>query len=195
MPVTRTRSPEAQKFLNQLNGLKNPTAKVGVVKSLQYPNGIEVAYVAAIQELGYEKYGIAPRGFFRTTQIEHYNEWRDQMAKGLQQFSHGKLSLGVLLERVSSRIAGQVRKAITENTSPALSPVTLLLRKWKKEGNKYGRPISITRRTVAWAAAEFSRCRRSWLAHSARFVDPALQCLPCGGRSAPSARDAARGWR
>lgn len=132
---------------NNLSEFDGQVAKVGWFESAQYEDGTPVAFVATIQEFGAPAARIPPRPFFRPTIDEKSQEWVDSVAKGARAVAAGRLSATQVLEAVGQKAAGDVRYTISRVNSPALSPVTLLLRKWRREGKR------ITGKTVGAAAA------------------------------------------
>lgn len=132
---------------NNLQEFDGQVAKVGWFPSAQYEDGTPVAQVAMIQEFGAPAVRIPPRPFFRPTIDEKRGEWVDSVAKGARAVAAGRMSASQVLEAVGQKAAGDVRYTISRVDSPALSPVTLLLRKWRREGKK------ITGKTVGQAAA------------------------------------------
>lgn len=121
--------------------------QVGWFESSRYPDGTQVAYVATIQEMGAPERGIPPRPFMSPTVQEQSKEWANILAGGIRAVSSGKYNADDVLTGLGEAIKGDIYKAISEVNAPALSPVTLLLRKWRKEGRV------ITGKTVGQAAA------------------------------------------
>lgn len=132
---------------NNLQEFDGQVAKVGWFPSAKYEDGTPVAQVAMIQEFGAPAARIPPRPFFRPTIDEKKAEWVDSVAKGARAVAAGRMSAYQVLEAVGQKAAGDVRYTISRVDSPPLSPVTLLLRKWRREGKK------ITGKTVGQAAA------------------------------------------
>jgi hypothetical protein len=128
------------------------TVRIGFLEGSKYPNGTPVALVAAIQEYGAPKVNIPPRPFFRTMIAEHQREWPPAMAALLK--ANGG-DAAKTLAQTGEAIAGQLRESIIKTNSPALSPVTLMLRKWF--GNH---PEQIRKRDV-WRAAAAVRAGES----------------------------------
>lgn len=122
-------------------------AKIGWFPSASYEDGTPVAQVALTNEYGAPAAGIPARPFFRPTIDEKRAEWSQSVAKGAKAVVAGRMSATQVLDAVGQKAAGDVRLAISQVRSPALSPVTLMLRKWRKEGRK------ITGKTVGEAAA------------------------------------------
>jgi hypothetical protein len=83
----------------------------------------------------------------RTTQQEQQGEWAKQFAQGATACLNGRVSATAVMEAISGGAADDIQKTISNLFDPPLSPITLLLRKWRKEGRK------ITGATVGEAAA------------------------------------------
>ena len=151
--VRRVPNPDAAKGLKELIALGNRKGKIGWFETAKYPDGTPVAYVAMIQEMGSPKNSIPPRPFFRPTIEAQSGVWKSQFRSGAKAILAGNETAASVMEKVTSKAAGDVRRTITKITQPDLSPVTLLLRKWK-QGDRGVKKI--TGRMVGWAAAELN---------------------------------------
>lgn len=125
---------------------KAGTLRVGFLEGATYPDGTSVPMVAAIQEFGAPKAGIPPRPFFRTMIAEKADTWADALGRNLvaQDYDTHKA-----LEAVGMGIEGQLQESIIKIVAPALSPVTLMLRKMRSEDQA----LIVTGKTVGEAAA------------------------------------------
>lgn len=124
--------------LRELNGVETA---VGWFENARYENGTPVAYVAAIQELGKHA-----RPFLRPTINEKSGDWAVLMGRGARAvLDHGESPESVL-DKVGFQVEGDISKTISEIYAPPLSPITILLRYWRRQGRK------ITGRTVGEAA-------------------------------------------
>lgn len=110
------------------------TLRVGFLSGATYPNGTPVAMVAAIQEYGSPKVGIPPRPFMRTMIAEKSPSWPKAL-KGL--LKANDYDAARALDIAGEGIADQLRESIIALQEPALSPVTLMLR--KMFGNDHSR--------------------------------------------------------
>lgn len=126
-----------------LSHLLNITAKldgqkleVGVFESSKYEDGTPVAGVAAVQEFGSPKAGIPPRPFMRTTIDEKRGEIKSLFDRAAKAIYSGDTDPVTALNVIGGVVAGQIKTTISNINEPALSPVTLHLRKLKKEGIK-----------------------------------------------------------
>ena len=123
------------------------SAGFGVAGDPAYEGGTPVATVAAIQEYGAPARGIPPRPFMRPAKDAHKDEWRKTLAGGVKAVAHGQATGDAVLSGVGLQMQGDIQEQIEATNSPALSPVTLLLRKWRRQGKK------ITGKTVGQAAS------------------------------------------
>jgi len=147
MQVKRKSGAGEKVLENILSGLSGDSqCKVGFTEQAKYPDGTPVAYVAVIQEFGDGK-SIPPRPFMRPTVARDNPKWRELAEKGARSIARGNDTIETVLDKLGGVAAGGVKRSIQEVTSPALSPVTLVLRKWRREGRK------ITGATVGQAAA------------------------------------------
>lgn len=129
------------------DGFENLEGQSGWFPDAAYDDGTPVAYVMNIQEYGAPAVGIPPRPYFSTAIHAHEREWSKQLAAGVLAVARGKRTAEQVLTGVSQLAAGHVRAQIAATSSPPLSPTTLMLRKWRREGRE------ITGSTVGAAAA------------------------------------------
>lgn len=127
MEIKRTPGNAAKGYDEILNGFTK-VAKVGWVKKSAYPSGTPVAYVAAIQEFGSPVNNIPPRPFLRPTIAEKTQEWQVLFAKGAKAIIVGNETPHTVLEKIGAKAAGDVRRAISQITNPALAEKTILAR-------------------------------------------------------------------
>lgn len=120
--------------------------KVGWPQGKQYPDGTPVAYVAAIQNFGAPERGIPPRPILKPAIEENRERW-GQIADGMvSQMVRGQASGFDVLDTMGRAAALDLQAFVGQITEPELSPVTVLLRQWRKEGR------TITGKTVGEAA-------------------------------------------
>lgn len=132
----------------KLKELENFQGRVGWGEDSKYPDGTPVAYVAAIQELGYGP--IPPRPFMRPAETKNQNEWQAVAGFAAAQILDGKMTGADGMRLITTRAEDDVSDAISDVSSPPLSPITMVLRKWRREGRK------ITGATVGEAAARLA---------------------------------------
>lgn len=114
--------------------LSGKLAEAGFRSESHYEDGTPVAYVAAIQEFGDPSHKIPPRPFFRSAISEHKEEWSQTLAGLARKAIRGEIDGNDAFDGVGILMATDIQAQIAKTDSPALSPITVLLRKWRKEG-------------------------------------------------------------
>lgn len=111
--------------------------KVGFMAGSVYPEtGTPVAAVAFWNEYGVPSNGTPPRPFFRNMIAKESKSWPGKLAKAVK---HADYDGDTALSVVGADIRGALQDSIRSLSSPALSPVTLILR--ERFGNQ---PHNIT---------------------------------------------------
>jgi len=128
-------------------GFENAEAKAGWFPSARYPDGTSVAYVATIQEMGAPEVSIPARPFIRPTIDANKGQWVADLGRGVQAVIAERIDANSVLEQMGGVIAGDIQSRIASNSVAPLSPTTILLRKWRREG------MAISGKTVGEAAA------------------------------------------
>lgn len=108
-----------------LKSIENKVGKVGFFEGSIYDDGTPVAYVASIQEFGVPEKNIPSRSFMRTTVSEQSKTWSNIAQQGSRQVLNGKLQATDLMEMIAAKAAGDMRKKITQITTPALKQSTI----------------------------------------------------------------------
>ena len=129
------------------NGLDGMETKIGFPSNIQYEDGTSVAYVATIQNYGAPAAKIPPRPFMEPSAAKHGDKWVKVLTQGISKVATGQSMPFDALDLTGRVAAEDVKQTIEEVTSPPLSPITLLLRDWRREGR------TITGKTVGEAAA------------------------------------------
>lgn len=111
-----------------LDALSNKVARVGFFPSAKYDDGTPVAYVATIQEFGSPAQGIPPRPFMRTTVAERESVWVRIAKQGARAVVKGSATGEQVLDMIAQQAAGDIRKTISDLTSPPLKPATIAAR-------------------------------------------------------------------
>lgn len=125
---------------NVASQLNSKQVKVGFISGRNYvDSGVSVAMVAAINEYGNPANNQPPRPFFRNAIAGHSEEWADAVARAIRSGT----PTDTLLELVGAQIWGDVNQSITTLIEPALSPVTIALRRVR--GNKSTKPLVDTK--------------------------------------------------
>jgi len=124
---------------------KANTVEIGFFETAVYPDGMNVATVAAIQEFGAPAVGIPPRPFFRNMIANESPHWAADVAA---QLKFNDYDTEKTMAQMGEEIAGELRQSIVDTNDPALSPITLMIRKMKAESPD----LVVTRATVGEAA-------------------------------------------
>ena len=135
--------------LNRVNGFDKISVQAGVPKGPTYPadrGGKSVAEVAAIQEFGAPAARIPPRPFIRPAFKNNKAEWKNSLSDGVVQVINGNTSADDVLSLAGEQAQLAIQTKILDCYEPPLSPVTVLLRAWRKNG------VKITRQVVRQAA-------------------------------------------
>jgi hypothetical protein len=151
---------------------KKATLRVGFLEGAKYPDGTPVAMVAAIQEFGAPRARIPPRPYFRTMIREKRSEWAAGLAIQLREAGY---DVAKALARMGDAIKGQLQRSIRDVTSPPLSPVTLMLRKWFPSDHSpiTGRIVGAAARAVAAGESSEGASTKPlvWTGHLLNSVD------------------------
>lgn len=129
------------------DGFDGMEVKIGFPSNIQYEDGTSVAFVATIQNYGAPAAKIPARPFMSPAFEKHKDKWQKVIASGVQKAALGNGNAFDTLDLAGRVAAEDVKQEIEEVTSPPLSPITLLLRDWRREGR------TITGKTVGEAAA------------------------------------------
>lgn len=140
---------------------------VGFFAGQQYEDGTPVAYVAAIQEFGAPSVSIPPRPFFRPTIAAKKGEWGRQMAIGARAVVRGSASASDVMSAVGELAVADIKEAISSVQSPALSPVTVMLRGMRQNDAN----LHVTGKTVGEAAARVAAGETNYGASSKPLED------------------------
>lgn len=96
--------------------------RVGFLEGATYPDGTQVAMVAAIQDFGAPAAGIPPRPFFRNMVRERSSEWPATIRRLLLENDYDTERVLTLM---GEGIAGQLRQSIVDTNEPPLKPATI----------------------------------------------------------------------
>ena len=135
----------------RIKSLDNLNVKIGWFAETRYDDSTPVAQVAQWQEYGTAK--IPPRPFFRPCMDANKGRWQQDMDKACKAVIDGKVGAKDALTAVGEGVKSDLQQTISRVSSPPLSPVTLLLRQWRKEGQAINgtavlRAISAVRKGV-----------------------------------------------
>jgi hypothetical protein len=150
MPAFKGGQKLKQKLSDMAAKLTSPgTLRVGFLEGATYPNGTPVAMVAAIQNFGAPKVGIPPRPFFSNMVKDKGPGWGTSFGKVIK---HNDYDAKLSFAQMGAGIVGQLQEAIIDTNSPALSPVTVMLRGMKANDSTLvvtGKTVGEARRRVA----------------------------------------------
>lgn len=119
--------------------------KVGFLEDARYPDGTQVAMVAAIQNFGAPARHIPPRPFFTEMVKRCSPNWGKALGKAAQHNGYDfRASFGML----GAVMKGQLQQSISDTNEPELSEITLMLRKMRTDDPS----LVVTGKTVGEAA-------------------------------------------
>lgn len=84
-----------------------------------------LAYVAAIQELGYPAGGIPPRPFLRPAMTDNAVGYKNLISQAVNASVAGSITLNDALNQIGAKAAGDVQNAIRTLTTPPLDTSTI----------------------------------------------------------------------
>lgn len=126
--VTRTPGPGRANLEAVFKYLETHEAAAGWFNSAVYPDGTPVAYVAVIQEFGAPEQGIPSRSYQRVTIAERQAGWSVLFAKGIRAALAGRIDPEAVLNGLGLQVAGDMRKTLSQITTPELKESTLRAR-------------------------------------------------------------------
>jgi hypothetical protein len=152
------------------NLAKAREVRVGFLEGATYPDGESVASVAAIQNFGAPEAGIPARPFFSDMIARHKGDWGvafGELVKTVDYDTDKALAL------MGEGMAGQLREQVVETNSPALSPVTVLLRQRfpTRDGMTFSDVIQAMRDVAAGERGSASTKPLVWSGHLLNSVD------------------------
>lgn len=124
---------------------KGKGVHVGFLENATYPDGTKVAMVAAINNYGAPEASIPARPFFSDMVREKSPAWGAALANLL---TGGGYDAQAAMGLMGEGIKGQLQQSIIDTDAPALSQITLMLRKMKSEDQG----LVVTGKTVGEAA-------------------------------------------
>lgn len=138
MPLVKGGGNERARFFEAMKGLQGAELQVGFFPQDKYPveaknpgsrggsgEPVPVALVAATHELGSPQKGIPPRPFFRPAIVQNRATWSAFLAKSARDILAGDTTATAALERLGLAVAGDVKKAISQVTTPELADKTV----------------------------------------------------------------------
>lgn len=115
--------------------LETKVVKVGYFEHSTYPDGTPIAYVAAIQEMGYVKGGIPARPTLHPAMEAGTSNYKNGVARAFRNAMTGA-DLVAGLSAIGEVAAGDVKQAISSLTSPSLKQSTVDARRRRHHAGK-----------------------------------------------------------
>lgn len=130
--LTVTGGAATQAHLNALIARieRGKAVNVGFLEGATYPDGTKVAMVAAIQNFGAPAASIPPRPFFTNMVASKSPDWADALGRVLVATQYDTRAA---LTMMGEGIKAQLQESIKDTNTPALSKITLMLRKMRSE--------------------------------------------------------------
>lgn len=126
--VVRTSGPARAAITRAVTALQGLEGQVGWFSSSVYPDGVQVAYVAAIQEFGYPPKNIPPRMGLRGMAEREQPNWSKVVAYGARLMFNGQSTAHDMLELIGGVAEGSIRKQIASVWEPPLKEATIKAR-------------------------------------------------------------------
>ncbi|HDL7751793.1 TPA: hypothetical protein PXP51_004238 [Yersinia enterocolitica] len=158
-------------FLNSVSDeLISKQVKVGFLVGATYPDGTSVPMVAATNEFGNPASGSPPRPFFRNAISENSGKWAEN-AESLMKNHDGNTEL--VLNLMGEIIKDDVMRSIGTIVSPAISPVTVLLRDRfpMRDGMTFGDVLAARKDVQNGITGNASNKPLIWTGHMQSSVD------------------------
>lgn len=143
---------------------KGGTVRVGFLEGSTTANGTSLPMVAAIQNYGAPRRGIPPRPFFSNMVKDKSDSWAPALAENLKRTNY---NANQTLELMGQGIAAQLQQSIIDTNSPALSPITIMLRGMRANDSS----LVVTGRTVGEAARRVAEGKTNYGASEKPLVD------------------------
>jgi hypothetical protein len=111
-----------QAFLDKMPKDGEPYVKVGFLADATYPDGTNVAAVAAMNEFGVPSHKQPPRPFFRTMISQKSPGWGRAVADLMRA---NDMKVAKVLDLEGQGIKGQLQQSIVDLVDPPLAPSTV----------------------------------------------------------------------
>ena len=128
-------------------------SKVGFFPSAHEVNGVPTAQVAEWMEYGVPSRSIPARPTARPAADANAANWKKVAEYGARRVAEGKETVFESMERIGVVAAGDWREEIINKYDPPLSPLTMMIRKYKKE---HGQDVKIGGALVGQLAGELA---------------------------------------
>jgi hypothetical protein len=145
------------------NLAKATTVEVGFMAGSTEPDGTPTPLVAALNEYGTRT--APPRPFFRTMIAKESHSWPGNLGNALRANDYDAAkAFGLLGQNIQEKL----QLSIADLMSPALSPVTVMLRGMRSKG---GANFKVTGKTVGEAARRVAEGKTNYGASTKPLVD------------------------
>jgi hypothetical protein len=141
--------------------------QVGFLGDKNYEDGTSVAMVAMINEYGAPSRNQPPRPFFRNMIEKESGNWPKTVGALMK---HNENDASKTLNTIGQDIAASLQDSIAETFSPALSPITVMLRGMRRNDPD----LQVTGKTVGEAARRVKEGLTDYGASSKPLVDTNL---------------------
>ena len=133
--------------------LEGKEVHVGWLGNINEENGTPVSYVATIQEYGDPSHSIPPRPMLEPTMRNNHEAYLKFLKLAAKRVQDKQVSGDDALHELGERVTADIVKTIYSITSPALSPITLMLRKMKDKNPD----LKVSGKVVGEAAAKVAK--------------------------------------
>ena len=130
-------------------------AQIGFPSGQHYPDGTNVAYVAAIQEFGAPAVNIPPRPFMQPTVKAQKDEWVKLLEKAIPLVVMEKATAFDALWQVGVKASADIQTTISNIYSPPNSPATIKRKGSAKPLIDTGLMYASVRNSVAPEGSDF----------------------------------------
>jgi hypothetical protein len=155
------------KIAKRIDEFAGKTAQAGFFPGQQYGDGTNIAYVAAIQNYGDPSHSIPPRPFMQDAVSKNREQWTQDAARGIRAIVRGSAQAEQVLSQLGGAMEGDVKAAIADMNSPALSPITVMLRGMRRNDPS----LVVTGKTVGEAAERVKEGKTNYGASAKPLVD------------------------
>ena len=131
MTTKVTRKSNYDKIAKKISEISSKKTKVGWFESSVYEDGTPAAVVAMANEFG--RPSVPARSFMRTTAAEKNSEWRSDFGELIKLSISGEKTINSCYDAIGSIASGDIRKKISEITTPPLAASTIEMRKKKNK--------------------------------------------------------------
>lgn len=131
-------------------------AQIGFPSGQHYPDGTNVAFVAAVNEFGAPAVNVPARPFIQPTVRAKKDTWTKTISKKIPDVVTGKLTAFDVLDLVGIQAAADIQDTISKVTSPPLAPATIARKGSAKPLIDTGLMMASVRNSVAPIGSDFT---------------------------------------